>query len=57
MKLRLCPKILSNLPHNYKLDVGDKRELQKYRNELSTKRRQANRHIIHKLNYNGENYL
>lgn len=46
MKLRFVPKCLSNLPLNYKLDTGDYQAINKYREEISTKRRKQNKTII-----------
>jgi hypothetical protein len=39
MKIKFSPKRFNSLPHNYKLDTGDYQELNKYRQEITTKRR------------------
>ena len=43
MKVRRSPKIFNNLPLHFKLDLGDRVTLDKYRDELETKQRQNNR--------------
>ena len=39
MKVKFSPKRFNNLPVKYKLDTGDYQELNKYRQEIATKRR------------------